>query len=84
MTSHAHAATAGACEVCGGPCLTPFRLPPINAAYPFMTEEQIAMTQPRPEPVEAPAPRRGRRLRSDRAIRPSEDAAIRPSEDRTA
>ena len=83
MTSHAHAATAGACEVCGGPCLDPFRLPPIHAAYPFMTEEQIAMTQPA-EPAEVPAAgRRGRRLRSDRAVRPSEDRAIHPSEDRS-
>lgn len=87
MTSHA--AATQLCELCGGPCREPFRLPPIHPRYPFLSPEQIAMTHPPVEQPEAPADEpvaaRGRRLGETTAKRPSEDRAFHgPSEDRSA
>lgn len=87
MTSHGeHATPSGApCDVCGGPCLTPHRLPPIPAGYPFLPPEVIAMTHPAPEPVPDPdpAPKRGRRRGEDRSHHPAENASRQPAEDRS-
>lgn len=74
MTSHAHAATGGACEVCGGPCRQPFKLPPIHDRYPFLPPEVIAMTKPAEEPKPEPAPtgKRAHKPRENRAHTPDE------------
>jgi hypothetical protein len=72
------------CPLCEGPCRPGFHLPPIHARYPFMTPEQIAATQPEPEPEPVePAVRAGRRRRvEDRMRRLAETTAHEPAEDR--
>jgi hypothetical protein len=73
MTAHTDAATE-VCAVCGGPCLTPFRLSPVPESFPFLTAAQIAATQPPAPPAQAaPVARRGRRAGENRAHLPSED-----------
>lgn len=82
MTPHSLSVT-DECGVCGGPCREPYKQGPVHESYPFMTPEQIKMTQqlaePQPDPdaeVEPPARgKRSHRLREDRAHRPAEDRA---------
>lgn len=78
MTGHSIAGS-NECPVCGGPCKQPWAIPAVHDRYPFMNPEAIRMTQEReaaanaePEPPE-PKGKRARRLREDRAHRPSED-----------
>jgi len=82
MTSHPVAGTVAECEVCGGPCREPFRLPAIHDSYPFLSREVIVATQPQPEPE--PEPVQGRR-RGDaaRARHLAEDRARHLQEDRS-
>lgn len=84
MSSHTGTATGSVCELCGGPCREPFRLPPIHDNYPFLPQEVIAMTQPAeatPEP-EQPTGKRAHRPRGNTARHPSENRAHEPGEDR--
>lgn len=87
MSSHTHAATPVVCELCGGPCREPFRLPEIHDRYPFLPPEVIMQTKPLSDQPPKPEPRRGRRARrpvEDTAKRPAENRAHEPSEDRDA
>ena len=81
QTSHDTHGTAEPCEVCGGPCRDPFRVPVvIQASYPFLRPEEIAAMNEAHEPEgpaapEQVAPARGRRRGEDRARRLDEDRA---------
>lgn len=77
---HLNAVTSEDCALCDGPCRHAFHLFPIPERYPFMSPEDIAKTQPPPEPDEAEQePKGGKRMR-----RPREDRMRRPEEDRSA
>lgn len=74
-----HTATASVCDVCGGPCREPFKVPAVG---PFVAE--VTVTDPEPEVEVVESVQQGRRRRGDvgRARKLAEDRARRLAEDR--
>lgn len=82
MSTHSHAATAGECVLCDGPCREPIVPRRVHPNYPLLDEatKEAIMAANDDTPAEPPVPPK----RDRRAKRPREDRAERPSEDRSA